>query len=85
MLIAYRFGVPVLAASVGSFATDVREEKTGLLFRSRGSEDLARVIKRYFGTPRFSEEKSRAEIANHCFRLHSWDEVVEEQSRRIGT
>ena len=76
MLIAYRFGVPVLAANVGSFATDVREEKTGLLFRSRDSEDLARVIKRYFSTPHFVEEKSRAEIANHCFRLHSWDEVA---------
>jgi D-inositol-3-phosphate glycosyltransferase len=77
LLIAYRFGVPVLASTVGSFPTDIREGKTGLLFRARDPADIANAIERYFRTPHLRGEENRRQIAASCVLQYSWKDVAE--------
>ena len=45
LFLGYNFGLPVLAADVGSLKEDIVEGETGFVFRP---QDLTRVIKRFF-------------------------------------
>lgn len=76
MFLGYSFGLPVLAADVGSLKDEIVEGNTGFLFRPEDPDDLARTFERYFASDLYSDLASRRqEIRNHAAERHSWDVV----------
>lgn len=77
LFLGYSFGLPVVAADVGSLKEDIVEGRTGFVFRQRDSLDLARVIRRYFESALFRElESRRAEIKDYANERYSWSMVA---------
>jgi D-inositol-3-phosphate glycosyltransferase len=78
IFLGYNFGLPVLAADVGSLNEDIVEGATGFVFRPGDPIDLARAIERYFASDLFAElEKHRREIRVFAMKRHSWEVVSE--------
>lgn len=76
MFLAHSFGLPVLAADVGSLKDEIVEGKTGFVFGSEDPMDLARAIERYFASNLYAELNSRRqEIRDYATERHSWDVV----------
>jgi glycosyltransferase involved in cell wall biosynthesis len=76
LFLGYDFGLPVLAADVGSLREDVVEGRTGFVFRPEDPADLARAIERYFNSELFRELPSRrSDIRDFARERHSWDKV----------
>ncbi|MGA2271940.1 MAG: glycosyltransferase family 4 protein [Bryobacteraceae bacterium] len=78
LFLAHSFGLPVLAADVGSFKDDIVEGKTGFLFRPQDSADLANVTERYFASDLYADlDRRRQEIREYATARHSWDVVAQ--------
>jgi len=76
LFLAYNFGLPVLAADVGSLHEDVVEGATGFMFKPEDPADLARAIEAYFSSALFRElPRRRQAIADYANERHSWDTV----------
>ncbi len=76
LFLAYAFGLPVIAADVGSLREDIVEGRTGFLFRPQDSADLAKTIKLYFASVLYKSLSScRQDIRNYATDRHSWDSV----------
>jgi glycosyltransferase involved in cell wall biosynthesis len=76
LFLAHSFGLPVLAADVGSLKDDIVEGKTGFVFRPEDPVDLARAIERYFASDLYRELNSRRQqIRDYATARHSWDVV----------
>jgi D-inositol-3-phosphate glycosyltransferase len=76
LFLGHSFGLPVLAADVGSLKDDIVEGKTGFTFRPEDPADLARAIKQYFASDLYAELNSRRqEIQNYANERHSWEVV----------
>ena len=76
LFLGYSFGLPVLAADVGSLKEEIVEGKTGFVFRAEDSEDLAGTIERYFASDLFVNLSARRqEIIDYATERHSWDVV----------
>lgn len=76
LFLGYSFGLPVLAADVGSLKEDIVEGETGLIFKPQDPEDLARVIEQYFSSDLFLDLANRRErIRSFANKRHSWNEV----------
>ncbi len=76
LFLAYGFGLPVIAANVGSFEDDILEGQTGLIFRSEDIVDLADTCERYFDSQLFRDlPMARKEIKEFGNKKYSWDEV----------
>lgn len=76
LFLGYSFGLPVLAADVGSLREEVVEGKTGFVFRPADPDDLGKAIERYFASDLFlTLEQRRKEIRNWAAEKHSWDRV----------
>lgn len=76
IVLAYSFGLPVVAADVGSLKEDILEGSTGFVFRPEDPDDLAMVIEQYFASDLFANlQTKRQEIQDHAMRRHSWDVV----------
>ncbi|MGA2207979.1 MAG: glycosyltransferase family 4 protein [Terracidiphilus sp.] len=72
----YNFGLPVLAADVGSLKDEIVEGKTGFLFKAENSGDLAKVIEQYFASDLYADlNNRRQEIIAYAREGHSWDMV----------
>ena len=75
--LAYRFGVPVIAASVGSFPHDVIPDVTGFLCEPENPGDLARTIRRYFDSALyFKSDQTRKRIQEIAHERYSWDQIA---------
>jgi D-inositol-3-phosphate glycosyltransferase len=78
LLVAYSFGLPVIATDVGSFSEDIIEGKTGLVCRPRDPDDLAKSIQAYFSSELYSQlETRRQEIQDFANERYSWTKVAE--------
>jgi D-inositol-3-phosphate glycosyltransferase len=78
MFLGYSFGLPVLAADVGSLKEEVIEGRTGYMFRSEDPAELASAIKRYFSSDLFADlDSRRQDIRDIAAKRHSWDVVGE--------
>jgi len=78
LFLAYSFGLPVIAADVGSFGEEIIEGETGFLCRPCDPQDLARVIETYFASHLFRHlHLNRSQIQDHAFAQHSWKAVAE--------
>lgn len=76
LFVGYNFGLPALAADVGSLKEEIVEGRTGFVFRPEDPVDLARAIEGYFASDLFAElSKRRAEIQDYAMRRYSWDVV----------
>jgi D-inositol-3-phosphate glycosyltransferase len=76
LFLGHSFGLPVLAADVGSLKDDIVEGKTGFVFRSEDPIDLARTIERYFASDLFTDlDTRRRDIRDYAMKRHSWDTV----------
>lgn len=76
LFLAHSFGLPVLAADVGSLRDEIVEGTTGFVFRPEDSADLAKVIERYFKSDLFTNLSSRRdEIRHYATQRNSWDAV----------
>lgn len=76
LFLGYSFGLPVLAADVGSLKDEIVEGKTGFVFRPEDPVDLAKAIERYFASDLYADlNERRQEIRDYASNLHSWDIV----------
>jgi len=76
LFLAHSFGLPVLAADVGSLKEELVEGKNGFVFRPADPADLARAIERYFSSDLFSRlDQQRGEIRDRAAKQHSWETV----------
>ena len=76
LFLGYSFGLPVLAAAVGSLKDEIVEGKTGFVFRSEDPADLAKAIETYFASDLYRELNiRRQEIRDYATERHSWDVV----------
>lgn len=76
LFLGHSFGLPVLAADVGSFKQEIVEGKTGFVFKPKDPADLASTIERYFASDLYAElDNRRREIQDYATQRHSWDVV----------
>jgi D-inositol-3-phosphate glycosyltransferase len=76
LFLGYSFGLPIVAADVGTLKDEIIEGKTGFVFKPEDSADLATAIERYFSSELFANLNSRRqEIRNFAMERHSWDTV----------
>jgi D-inositol-3-phosphate glycosyltransferase len=77
LFLGYSFGLPVLAADVGSLKDDIAEGMTGFVFRPEDPEDMARAIERYFASDLYRDlAYKRDEIRAYALERHSWNLVA---------
>lgn len=75
---AYNFGLPVLAADVGSLKHDIVEDKTGFVFKPENPAELAKAIERYFASDLYANlDRRRQEIREYAQERHSWKVVAQ--------
>jgi D-inositol-3-phosphate glycosyltransferase len=78
LFLAYSFGLPVVAADVGSFREEIIEGKTGFLCNPGDEADLASTVERYFESDLYRNlVNQRQEISDYGHAQHSWDVVAE--------
>ena len=83
LFLAYSFGLPAIATTVGSFGEDIIEGRTGFLCQPCDAADLAKAIETYFESDLFRNlDSRRQEIRDYAHARHSWD-VVGEMTRNI--
>jgi D-inositol-3-phosphate glycosyltransferase len=72
------YGLPVLAADVGSFRDEIIEGKSGFIFRAGDVTALIRVIRDYFASDLYRGLAAhRGEIQKYVAASHSWKEVAQ--------
>jgi glycosyltransferase involved in cell wall biosynthesis len=76
LFLAYSFGLPVLAADVGSMKDDIVESRTGFVFSKQDVTDLARTIALYFESDLYRcLPERRKDIRDYAHQRHSWQTV----------
>jgi glycosyltransferase involved in cell wall biosynthesis len=77
LFLGYSFGLPAIAADVGSLKNEIVEGKTGLVFRAQDPSDLASKIEEYFKSELFRNlETTRFQIKEYANERYSWDKVA---------
>jgi len=77
LFLGYSFGLPVIAADVGSLKDEIFDGKTGFVFESKNAAALARTIQNYFESDLHLElDSRRAEIQNFANERYSWSKVA---------
>jgi glycosyltransferase involved in cell wall biosynthesis len=77
LFLGYSFGLPAIAADVGSLKQEIIEGETGFVFKPRDSSDLARKIHNYFNSELFRNiESRRAGIKAYANERYSWGKVA---------
>jgi glycosyltransferase involved in cell wall biosynthesis len=77
LFLAYSFGLPVIAADVGTLREEIIEGETGFVFKPRDSVDLARKIEKYFNSELFGDlETRRSQIRKYANERYSWNKVA---------
>jgi glycosyltransferase involved in cell wall biosynthesis len=78
LVLAYSFGLPVVATKVGSIKEEIIEGRTGFLCKPCDAVDLAKTIETYFESDLFKTlDSRRQEIRDHAIARHSWGVVGE--------
>jgi glycosyltransferase involved in cell wall biosynthesis len=77
LFLGYSFGLPAIAADVGSLKEEIIEGESGYVFKRCDSSDLAKTIRRYFASELFHElEHRRSQIKEYANERYSWDKVA---------
>ncbi len=73
LLLAYTFGLPLVATDVGSFREDIVEGSTGYLCKPGDPADMARAIEAYFASDLFRNLNARRqELKSYAHANYSW-------------
>lgn len=76
LFLGYSFGLPALAADVGSLRDEMIEGRTGFLFKPEDATDLAKAIERYFASDLYTDlNRRRREIQDYARQGHDWNIV----------
>jgi len=76
LFLGYSFGLPALAANVGSLKDEMIEGRTGFLFQPEDPTDLARAIEEYFASDLYRDlSRRRQEIQDYARQGHDWNIV----------
>lgn len=76
LFLGYNFGLPVVAADVGSLHEDVIQGKTGFICRAADPSNLAETIEKYFSSDLFKNLRdSRRFIRDYANQRYSWATV----------
>lgn len=76
LFLGYSFGLPSLAADVGSLKDEMIEGRTGFLFRPEDPTDLAKAIEKYFSSDLYRDlSQRRGEIRDYARQGHDWSVV----------
>jgi D-inositol-3-phosphate glycosyltransferase len=79
MSLAHRFGVPVIATRVGSFASEVIPGVTGMLCEPDNPADLAGAIRTFFASDLYlGAEQTQKRIQEIAQERYSWERVSQE-------
>jgi glycosyltransferase involved in cell wall biosynthesis len=82
LFLGYSFGLPVLAADVGSLKEEIVVGETGFVFKPEDPVDLARAIEDYFSSNLFLNLSGRrAEIRDYAMKKNSWTAVGQSTMR----
>jgi len=77
LFLGYSFGLPAIAAGIGSLKEEIIEGDTGFLFRPKDSADLVAKINKYFQSELFLDlETRRSEIKVYANERYSWNRVA---------
>jgi D-inositol-3-phosphate glycosyltransferase len=83
LFLGYSFGLPTVAADVGSLGEDIIEGRTGFVCKPCDPVDLAIAIEKYFESDLYKRlDERRQEIRDHANSRNSWD-VVGEMTRDV--
>jgi D-inositol-3-phosphate glycosyltransferase len=78
LFLSLSFGLPVIAADVGSFREEIIEGKTGFLCTPGDTADLAKTIRTFFDSKLYMElGERRPQIREYARTEYSWDAVSE--------
>ncbi len=76
LFLGHSFGLPVLAADVGSLKDEIVEGETGFVFAPEDPVAIVKSIERYFASDLFANLNSRRpQVRAHALESHSWDVV----------
>lgn len=76
LFLAHSFGLPVIAADVGSLKDDIVEGQTGSIFQPEDANDLIRALREYFSSDLYKNlDERRPGIKDYATERHSWDIV----------
>lgn len=82
LFLAHSFGLPVIAADVGSLRDDIIEGQTGYVCQPCDPIDIAGTIESYFASDLYRAlDERRSEIKSYALARHSWDIVGESTCR----
>jgi D-inositol-3-phosphate glycosyltransferase len=77
LFLGYSFGLPAIAADVGTLKEEIIEGRTGFVFKPQDSSDLAKTIWRYFTSELFSGlDSRRPTIKAYANERNSWNKVA---------
>ena len=84
LFLGYSFGLPVIAADVGSLKDEIIEGQTGFVFEAENPVDLSRAIRTYFASELYRNlDRNRQIIRDYANERHSWTKVGEMTRKRI--
>ena len=76
LFLAYCFGLPIVAADVGSFRETIIEGRTGFLCKPHDPDALGKALESYFESDLFkSLNDTRRDIREYARSRHSWEPV----------
>ena len=76
LFLAHSFGLPVIAADVGSLKDDIVEGHTGSIFQPEDANDLIRALREYFSSDLYKNlDERRPGIKDYATERHSWEIV----------
>jgi len=77
IFLGYSFGLPAIAADVGTLREEIIEGRTGFVCKPRDSSDLANMIGKYFDSELFRDlESRRLKISEYANERYSWSKVA---------
>jgi len=77
LFLGYNFGLPAIAADVGSLKDEIIEGRTGHVFKPCDAADLARTIETYFAGDLYLNLKDRRrDIRDFANERYSWSKVA---------
>ena len=78
LFLGYNFGLPCIAADVGSLKEEIVAGQTGHIFKPRDAADLARTIEAYFAGELFAQlQQRRQDIRDFANERYSWSKVAQ--------
>jgi D-inositol-3-phosphate glycosyltransferase len=77
LYLSYSFGLPVIAADVGSFKEDIIAGKTGFVYRPTNAKDLAQKMDEYFSSELYMNlDSRRSDIRAYVNTRYSWEKIA---------